>query len=108
MNKLQILHLCGFFFVLFPLTSIFGSLNSGLVAWYPLDGNASDSSSSANHGTLQGATPCDDRIGQPGKALLFDGIDDQIVASYQSSISSSVSPIPFGQSLPLQLRPMVA
>ena len=42
-----------------------------------------------NHGTLQGATPCDDRIGQPGKALLFDGIDDQIVASYQSSISSS-------------------
>ena len=33
-----------------------------------------------NHGTLQGATPCDDRNGQPGKALLFDGIDDHIVA----------------------------
>ena len=89
MNKLQILHLCGFFFFLLPLTSIFGSLNSGLVAWYPLDGNASDSSSADNHGTLQGATPCDDRNGQPGKALLFDGIDDQIVAPYQSSISSS-------------------
>ena len=87
MNKLQILHLCGFFFVLFPLTSIFGSLNSGLVAWYPLDGDASDSSS-GNHGTLQGATPCDTELGSLAKLYYSMALTIKS-ASYQSSISSS-------------------
>ena len=48
-------------------------LNNGLVAWYPLDGNGTDQSATANHATVYGATPTADRHGVAGKALLFEG-----------------------------------
>ena len=54
------------------------NLQSGLVAWYPFDGNASDMSGNGNHGTVNGATLGTDRHGQIGKAYHFDGVDDYI------------------------------
>ena len=64
------------------------ALNNGLVAWYPLDGNGSDLSSTANHGTVHGATLTADRHGSAGKALLFDGTDDYLQAPYNATVSS--------------------
>ena len=52
------------------------NLQSGLVALYPFDGNASDMSGNGNHGTVNGATLGTDRHGQIGKAYHFDGVDD--------------------------------
>ena len=50
------------------------------VALLPLDGDAHDESSYANHGTALGdPTATADRFGSPGRALLFDGDDDQII-----------------------------
>lgn len=47
---------------------------SGLMGWYPADGNANDISGNSNHGTLEnGATFA---AGQVGQAFSFDGIND--------------------------------
>ena len=48
------------------------NLTSGLVAWYPFDGNASDMSGNGNDGTVYGATLGEDRNGEAGKAYAFD------------------------------------
>ena len=50
----------------------------GLVAYYPLDGNSNDSSGNNYHGIVHHAEPATNRFGRPGKAYLFDGIDDYI------------------------------
>ena len=52
------------------------SLDLGLVAWYPFDGNASDVSGNGNHGTVHGASLGTDRHGQANRAYSFDGVDD--------------------------------
>ena len=46
-------------------------------------------SSNSNHGTINGASPTADRHGLTSRALLFDGSNDYIQASYSSAISSS-------------------
>jgi hypothetical protein len=54
--------------------------DASTVAFLPLDGDADDESSYANHGTALGdPTATADRFGTPGAALLFDGDDDQII-----------------------------
>jgi hypothetical protein len=45
----------------------------GLVAFYPLHGNAEDQSGHNRHGVLHGPTPTTDRRGTANGALLFDG-----------------------------------
>jgi hypothetical protein len=45
----------------------------GLVAYYPLDGNANDVSGNQLHGTAVGTTPTFDRDGKEAGALAFDG-----------------------------------
>ena len=54
------------------------SLKRGLVAFYPLDGNARDRSHNKLDGTLVGTTPTVDRFGAFNKALYFDGNADHI------------------------------
>ncbi len=49
---------------------------SGLVGWWPFNGNANDESGHGNNGTVIGATLITDRNGQ--QAYKFDGIDDII------------------------------
>ncbi|MDZ7832974.1 MAG: LamG-like jellyroll fold domain-containing protein [Desulfobacterales bacterium] len=51
---------------------------SGLVAYWPFNGNANDASGNGNHGTLNGATLATDRHGNPNSAYNLDGIDDYI------------------------------
>jgi hypothetical protein len=46
---------------------------SGLVAFYPLDGNGSDASGNGNNGTLSGTTSATGHTGQAGTALSFSG-----------------------------------
>ena len=59
-------------------------LTSGLVAWYPFDGDARDMSGNGNDGTVYGATPREDRNGGAGKAYQFDGVDDKIQIASKS------------------------
>ncbi|HLN20568.1 MAG TPA: FISUMP domain-containing protein [Bacteroidales bacterium] len=56
-------------------------LNSGLVAYYPFNGNANDESGNGNNGTISGTTPANDRFGNPGKAYSFNGTNNYIEAS---------------------------
>ena len=51
-------------------------LESGLVAYYPFNGNANDESGNGNDGEVNGATLAEDRNGETAKAYSFDGDDD--------------------------------
>ena len=53
-------------------------LNTGLVAYYPFNGNANDESGNGNHGTVYGATLAEDRLGDSNSAYTFDGYDDYV------------------------------
>jgi hypothetical protein len=64
-----------------------GGLQDGLVAYYRFNGNASDESGNANHGTVHGAVPCRDRAGQANSAYCFDG-DDYIHVPSSASLKS--------------------
>jgi len=54
------------------------TLNSGLVAYYPFNGNANDSSGNGNNGTVSGATLSTDKSGNINKAYAFNGSDSYI------------------------------
>ena len=66
-------------------------LDIGLVAWYPLDGNGTDHSPTANHATVNGTTPTADRHGVAGKALLFggSGSNHYLEAAFNQALSST-------------------
>ncbi|MBV6406097.1 MAG: hypothetical protein GFGODING_02882 [Flavobacteriales bacterium] len=49
-----------------------------LVASYPLDGNAIDTTGNGHDGTVFGATLATDRFGNANSCYLFDGMDDFI------------------------------
>ena len=55
-----------------------GTLESGLVAYYPFDGNANDSSGNGNDGINFGAMLSTDRFGINNKAYDFNGINSLI------------------------------
>ena len=57
-----------------PVTSV----DNGLVAYYPFDGNANDASGNGNNGTVLGAALTNDRLGNPNSAYQFDGNTSQI------------------------------
>lgn len=48
-------------------------VQTGLVAYYPFDGNALDQSGNDYHGNNDGATSTINRFGQSDKAMYFDG-----------------------------------
>ena len=51
---------------------------SGLVAYYPFNGNANDESANTNNGTVFGATLTADRFGNANSAYSFDGVNDYV------------------------------
>jgi uncharacterized protein (TIGR02145 family) len=65
--------------------------NNKLIAWYPLNGNANDSSGNSNNGTLYGATATTDRFGNASGALLFDGINDYIDLPDNSQLGTELT-----------------
>lgn len=63
-------------------------VDGSTVAYLRLDGDAADESSFANHGTaIGGPAATADRFGNPGRALLFDGDDDQIILAHSPSLN---------------------
>jgi concanavalin A-like lectin/glucanase superfamily protein len=56
----------------------YADLSDGLVAHYPLDGNAIDATGSGNNGVVNGATLTADRFGNTDSAYSLDGTDDYI------------------------------
>jgi hypothetical protein len=55
---------------------LFGFPSGGMLAWYPLAGNATNAVSDSLHGVVNGAVSVADRFGQEGQALQFDGVND--------------------------------
>ena len=53
-------------------------ITDGLVAYYPMNGNANDSGGNSYHGILQGGVPSVDRFGDTIGTYCFDGINDYI------------------------------
>ncbi len=53
-------------------------LNSGLVAYYPFNGNAVDATKNGYNGTVIGATLTSDRFGNRNSAYLLNGVDNYI------------------------------
>ena len=49
-----------------------GTLNNGLVGYWPLNGNANDESGNGNDGIVNGATPINDRFGNASGSFLFE------------------------------------
>lgn len=67
-------------------------LNDGLVAHYPFNGNANDSSGNENHGTVHGATLTVDRFGNANNAYTFDGLNDFIEVPNSNKLNFGSGP----------------
>ena len=66
-------------------------LDTGLIAYYPFDGDAQDVSGNQNHGTVQEAALAEDRHGNPNSAYEFDGVDDYIDVSDSDSLDTDTT-----------------
>ena len=55
------------------------NLDSGLVAYYPFNGNANDESGNGHNGIDSGATLTTDMFGNPNSANSFDEISNILV-----------------------------
>ena len=54
------------------------NLESGMVAYFPLNGNANDSTNNVEKGVIDDAVPTKDRFGIDGKAYFFNGKTSRI------------------------------
>jgi len=70
--------MCVFLLVFAFVNYANADLDDGLVAYYPFDGDATDSSGNGHDGTVYGATLVVDRNGQANGAYSFDGQNDYI------------------------------
>ncbi|MBI3194932.1 MAG: T9SS type A sorting domain-containing protein [Ignavibacteriae bacterium] len=61
-----------------PIWVSTSSLDYGLIAYYPFNGNANDESGNGNNGVVNGATLTTDKFGNASSAYSFDGISDYI------------------------------
>jgi Concanavalin A-like lectin/glucanases superfamily len=62
-------------------------LKNGLVAYWPLDGNADDVSGNANHGIIKGCTDAADRYGKPAKCYSFNGASNYITVKGNATLN---------------------
>lgn len=60
---------------------------SGLVAYYPFNGNANDESGNDNNGIVSGAALTEDRNGNENSAYRFNGINNSIKVIKSSSLN---------------------
>jgi hypothetical protein len=61
-------------------------INQGLIAHYPFDGNASDTSGNDHNTTVHGTILSADRHGSFNKAYSFDGTDDYILVKDSTTL----------------------
>jgi hypothetical protein len=64
---------------------------SGLVGWWPFNGNANDESGNGNNGTVYGAVLTSDRFSNVNKAYNFDGSTNYIEVPSTSGVSFSTA-----------------
>jgi hypothetical protein len=62
----------------FDTTPNINTLNDGLIAYYPFNGNANDESGNGNNGSLNGPILTSNRKGNANSAYSFDGINDEL------------------------------
>ena len=68
------------------------SLNLGLVAYYPFNGNANDESGNGYNGTVNGASLTTDIFGNANNAYYFDGVNDFIsIPDFNLTTDSAVT-----------------
>lgn len=67
------------------------NLQSGLVGWWKLDGNAIDSSSSGDNGTINGAAATTDRNGGANGAMAFNSASNNYISLNNLSIPTDIS-----------------
>jgi hypothetical protein len=82
--------LCLIAVIFFCFGNLFAQVNldSGLVAFYPFQGNAIDESGNGNDGTVMGAIPTTDRFGIDSAAYEFDGTSSYITVPSSPSLES--------------------
>jgi gliding motility-associated-like protein len=61
---------------------------SGLIAWYPFNGNSNDESGNALNGIVSGATLTSDRFGVSNQSYSFNGLTDNISVPHNSILNS--------------------
>jgi|GEM_PF-1391411 len=69
------------------------SLTQGLMAYYPFNGNAGDSSGNANHAVFNNATLTTDRFGNANSAYAFNGTNTymKVLNSPSLNVANSIS-----------------
>jgi len=67
--------------------------STGLILFYPFNGNANDASGNGNNGIVSGAELTADRFGNFNSAYSFDGIDDYIYAENSTSLQSPANQV---------------
>jgi hypothetical protein len=72
-----------------PAVLTVADLASGLVAYYPMNGNANDESGKGHNGTVVGAALTTDRYGNANGAFSFDGQSDRLVINPFSGFPST-------------------
>jgi hypothetical protein len=68
-------------FGLFGSCNLLADLNTGLVAYYPFNGNANDASGNGNNGTVVGAVLTTNRFGEINSAYYFGGSSSIVFSS---------------------------
>lgn len=71
------------------ITQQSGIPTTGLVAYYPFNGNANDESGNGNNGAVIGATLTTDRKGIPNKAYYFNGLNNCIKVAWKTSFQNN-------------------
>jgi RHS repeat-associated protein len=77
----SVVHFWVFVSLLLWATGSHADLNSGLVAYFPLQGNTYDMSGNGNDLAVFGATLTSDRFGNPNSAYWFNGISSYLQAN---------------------------
>ncbi|MEI6261742.1 MAG: LamG domain-containing protein [Deltaproteobacteria bacterium] len=75
--KIKVFVVCAVIFLFCDIVN--AGINDGLVAYYPLNGNANDESGNGHNGTVNGAILTTDRFGNTNSAYSFDGVQDHVI-----------------------------
>ena len=71
--------------ILTPVST--SDFTTGLIAYYPFNGDANDASPNGNNGIVQNAALTTDRFGATNKAYRFNGINSVITATNRNYLS---------------------